>query len=207
MAEPLLDWFTGRVPAGGRVLVAGSGAGRECFALAARGWQVTGVDFSEPMVEAAKQEALRRGLGVDFELADLRSYDRPGDTLAAVYFTYEVYSFLPAREERLALLAKMARWLAPGGVIFLSARWFEGFYAPAILTLQRAVRLSDRQARWGQSHTRWLALDGAVHRSFIHIFTKLAVEREARQAGLEPTGWLGSHCLLVPSLPDFPLGS
>jgi hypothetical protein len=44
---------------GSRVLVAGSGTGRESFALEALGYEVVGVDFSAAMVEAARHSSRR----------------------------------------------------------------------------------------------------------------------------------------------------
>ncbi len=204
MTQRLLGWFRERVPPGGRVLVAGSGTGRESFALARSGWEVRGVDFSPSMVEIAKREAARRGLAASFLTADLRAHDEPPASLAAVYFTYDVYSFLPRRSERVRLLERMGGWLAPGGIVFLSARRFERLYDPLILTLQWISRLDDddgRLARWGQSHTRWIGHDGTLHRSFVQVFTNAALRREVEEAEFVMGEWRGNHCLLVPGNP------
>ena len=59
---------------------------------------------------------------VDFRLADLLTYEEPAGSLGGVYFTYDVHSFIASRADRVALLRRMAHWLAPGGRVFLSAR-------------------------------------------------------------------------------------
>jgi SAM-dependent methyltransferase len=91
----------------GRALDLGCGAGRSALWLAERGWQVTGVDFSEVALELAR--AQRPDL--DWVLADVREYEpAPGAyDLVLVLFVH-----LPP-EERRALLARAAGALAPGG--------------------------------------------------------------------------------------------
>jgi SAM-dependent methyltransferase len=197
MTGELAAWCREQIPPASRVLVAGCGTGRECFALARLGFTVTGVDFSPAMIEMAKREAGRRDLAVEFRLADLLSYEQPVGSLGGVYFTYDVYSFVANRADRIALLRRMARWLGPGGSVFLSARRAGRLYDVVILTLQRLVRAGRREARWGQSHTRWIAPDGSLHRSFVQFFTTSAVRREAEAAGLRMGDWRGNHCLLV----------
>jgi hypothetical protein len=153
------------------------------------------------MVEVAQREAARQGSPASFRLADLRAHEEASSSLSAVYFTYVAYSFIPERSERVGMLRRMAGWLAPGGVVFLAARRFERLYDPLILTLQLGVRLGRVGARWGQSHTRWIAPDGSLHRSFIQVFAKRAIEREAREAGFVMEPWRGGHSVLVPSAP------
>src|SRR5262249_7184303 len=126
--ESLRLWILREIPKGRRILVAGSGTGRECFALARQGYEVSGVDFSPAMVDRARQEAQRLGLPVQFHAADLRAHRAPAASLGAVIFTYEVYSFLPRTAQRIRLLSDMRAWLEPGGKIFLSARRRRGLY-------------------------------------------------------------------------------
>jgi len=187
------------VPRGARILVAGSGVGREAFALEQLGYEVAGVDFAEHMVDAARAEAARIGSAATFALADLRSHCEPDGTLAAVVFTYDVYSFVPDRRVRVALLDRMKGWLAPRGVIFLSARRTRGLWDRAVLTLQwlaRAVRGSA--SAWGDTHTRWLDAAGSLRRSYVHVFTDRRLHRESEAAGLRRVRWDAGHGLFVP---------
>lgn len=187
------------VPRGSRVLVAGSGAGREAFALEALGYVVSGVDFSPRMVEAARAEGLRRGSSARFAAADLRSHEEAEGVLAAVVFTYDVYSFVPGVRDREALLARLCRWLRPGGVVFLSARCARRPWDRAVLSLQWLARAArGRPSVWGDSHTRWLDATGNLRRSFVHVFTDGRLDREAWAAGLRRVSWEGGHGLFVP---------
>lgn len=198
MTDALLSWVGERAAGGGRILVAGSGTGRECFVLAREGWDVAGVDFSSPMVELARKEAARLGLAATFTAADLRAHEEPRASLAAVYFTYDVYSFIPRAEDRIAVLARMAEWLAPGGVVFLSARRCVRPYERFILTLQHVARLraGGASAPWGASHSRWIGADAAIHRAFVQVFTMPVLRRETAAAGFRMRPWRGNHCLL-----------
>lgn len=187
-----------RVPRGARILVAGSGVGHEAFALERLGYEVAGVDFAPRMVDAARSEAARIGSAATFAAADLRSHAERDGSLAAVVFTYDVYSFVPGRRARVALLARMRGWLARGGVIFLSARRTRGVWDRVVLSVQwlgRAAR--GRVTAWGDSHTRWLDAAGALRRSYVHVFTDGRLDRETAAAGLRQVAWKAGHGLLV----------
>jgi SAM-dependent methyltransferase len=189
-----------RVPRGARILVAGSGAGREAFALEQLGYDVTGVDFSPRMVAAAQAEAARRGSTARFLAADLRIHEEAAASCGAVVFTYDVYSFVPGRHDREAMLSRIGRWLAPGGSIFLSARRARGVWDRAMLSVQWLARFArGTTTPWGDSHTRWLDAAGTLRRSFVHVFTASRLEREVRAAGLRILVWDGGHGLLVPT--------
>jgi len=166
MEPALLESVRRVVPPGGDVLVVGSGSGRESFALAESGFAVLGVDFSPAMVALAAAEAARRGLDVEFRTADVRALDLEPRYLAAVLFTYDVYSFLPA-VDRGDTLARLAGFVAPDGVVLLSARRIGSAWERAVLGLQWLAGRRRGGGRWGESHTRWIAADGRLRRSFV----------------------------------------
>jgi hypothetical protein len=151
------------------------------------------------MVAIAREEARRRGLAVRFEAADLRSHEEPEASLAGVFFTYDVYSFLPIASDRIALLDRMRRWLAPGGSVLLSARRAGRAYDFLVLTAQRLARMDDAAAGWGGSHTRWIGTDGAVHRSFVRVFTTRGLRDEIERGGFRMGSWRGNHCAIEPA--------
>lgn len=195
----LLARIRDAVPLGRRILVLGSGTGLECFGLAEAGWQVTGVDFAPAMLARARAEAARRQLDVEFVDADLRELDAStgAGTYSAVLFTYDVYSFLPRADDRVALLKRVRTWLDPEGVVLLSARRTASVYARLIMTLQWLSGIGARRP-WGASHTRWLASDGALHRSFIQAFTESRLRSELSRAGFVAEPWMRGHALLRP---------
>jgi len=94
----------------GKVLDLGCGAGEPiAAAFVKRGWSVTGVDFSEKMLELASRYVPKmRTL-----LADMREVDfGPGefDAVTIIYALFHV-----PRVDQAALLERMFRWLRPGG--------------------------------------------------------------------------------------------
>ncbi|WP_101258117.1 class I SAM-dependent methyltransferase [Streptomyces barkulensis] len=107
----------------GRALDLAAGEGRNALWLAAGGWDVTAVDFSEVALERGRRlagslpsQARER---LDWVRADVASY-RPGAGAGAGAFelVLVIYLHLPA-EERRAVLRRAARAVAPGGVLLV----------------------------------------------------------------------------------------
>lgn len=71
---PFLVEATADLPPG-RALCLAAGAGRNSVHLAARGWQVTGVDISPRGLARCRQLAADRGVAVATVAADLSTYD------------------------------------------------------------------------------------------------------------------------------------
>lgn len=186
----------------GRILVAGSGVGKESFSLAQAGWRVEGIDFAPGMVRIAREEAARRGLEVPFHLEDLRTYQREPASLDGVLFTYDVYSFIPDPGDRIELLGRMRRWLRPDGALFLSARMISGLYERCILTLVRLAGSNQAERLWGACHSRWIDGGGTVQRSFLRKFTPGRIRREAAAAGLRVGSWEAGHFVLTARQPE-----
>lgn len=99
----------------GRALDLACGEGRNAIWLAERGWDVTGVDFSQVAIAKARASAERAGVDVDFVCADLLDYEpaRGAHDLVVVLFLQ-----LPA-DERRRVLRRGADALAPGGTLLL----------------------------------------------------------------------------------------
>jgi 2-polyprenyl-3-methyl-5-hydroxy-6-metoxy-1,4-benzoquinol methylase len=55
-----------------RILDLACGSGRHAVALASQGYEVTGLDLSPQMIEAAKLHAKAKGVSVQFSVADMR---------------------------------------------------------------------------------------------------------------------------------------
>jgi SAM-dependent methyltransferase len=166
----------------GRVVVVGCGAGKECFALERAGFEVHGVDFSTKMVRLAERIAAEAGVGgAVFHVADANGFDPPDGRVDGVLFTPDVYSFVPTRIERLALLRRISGWLATDAPLLLSARTVSRVWPRAVLASQWL--LAGGRRRPGDSHTRYFLPDGSEHRSFVHCFSPRTLELEIRLAG------------------------
>jgi SAM-dependent methyltransferase len=103
------------VRAPGRALDLACGEGRNAIWLAAQGWTVTGVDFSSVAIERGRQLAARRGIEVEWVVADLVTYMPEA---AAFDLVLIAYLQLPAEELR-AVLRHAATAVAPGGEVLL----------------------------------------------------------------------------------------
>jgi SAM-dependent methyltransferase len=94
----------------GRALDLGAGEGRHAIWLASLGWRVTAVDFSSVGLGKGEAEATRRGLTVDWAVADARSWQpSPG-----VLYDLVLVAYLHLPED---VLSRCRRWLAPGGAL------------------------------------------------------------------------------------------
>lgn len=102
------------LPPGARVLDIGSGTGRPVAQdLVAAGCRVTGLDVSRVMVELARANVP----GAHFECVDVRNWTSPEGTWDALCAFFPFLQMPRADTE--AALAKIARWLVPGGYLAL----------------------------------------------------------------------------------------
>lgn len=160
----------------GRALVLGCGPGRECLALAERGFQVTGLDREEGLLSRARDEARRRGVelrlvsgeATEFHLAERFDY--------VVLFSGLLDMVLP-RARRLAVLERAREHLAPGGrvlVTFLSAYLPPDGPPPA-----------PGRGLWEAVNPEHEAGDLYLLNEAVHVYSRGAdLAAEARAAGL-----------------------
>ena len=99
----------------GRALDVACGAGRNAVWLARRGWRVTGVDFSDVALRAARELAASAGVAVEWIEADAVTWIPPRGAYALVTV---MYLQLPAAERR-AALGHAAAAVAPGGTLLV----------------------------------------------------------------------------------------
>jgi SAM-dependent methyltransferase len=180
----------------GRILVVGSGAGKECFELARRGYTVLGIDFAEAMVRASREQAAKLGLDVDLRQGDVAELVMPAASLGTVLFTYDVYSFVPGRARRVELLRRIAGWLGPGAPLLVSARRVRSSWERLLLGVTRLSSGGRRGFEPGDSHTRWIDATGRLRRSYVHVFTPAEFRHEVQSAGLVQEEWEGAHAVL-----------
>jgi SAM-dependent methyltransferase len=100
-------------PADGAVLDVACGYGRHAIELSQRGFKVTGLDLSLPLLIRAADEAQRRGLSVNFVHADMRemTYDSQFDAAYCVLTSFGYFD----EETNLRVASSICRALKPGG--------------------------------------------------------------------------------------------
>jgi len=119
------------------VLDACCGPGRHSLELARRGWRVTGLDLTQPYLEAARESAYAEGYDIEFVRGDVREFRRPGAyDLCLNLFTS--FGYFEDRADDLAALSNFRASLKPGGALvletigketaardFVEGEWFE----------------------------------------------------------------------------------
>jgi SAM-dependent methyltransferase len=105
------DWVTGPV------LDAGCGTGENALFFAARGHQVTGIDFVEEAIRRARRKAVERGLAVDFLVRDALTLADWGRRFASVIDCGLFHVF--SDDDRRRYVRGLAQVLEPGGRLFL----------------------------------------------------------------------------------------
>lgn len=101
-----------------RLLEPACGSGRLVVELASRGYELTGFDLSQPMLDYARRRLARRRLRANLFTGDMANFslDRPVD---AAFNTFNSFRHLLTEEAALAHLRCVAKALKTGGLYIL----------------------------------------------------------------------------------------
>lgn len=141
----MVEHFTSLVPAGGRVLDAGCGAGRLVPVLAGQGHQVVGIDLSPGVIRRARRDHPTSAT----EVASLLRLPFRNSTFDG-YFSW--YSTIHLRDEQLPpVFAEAARVIRPGGIVLTAFQSGRGVHDVSAayrrrgheITLERYHRAPD----------------------------------------------------------------
>ncbi len=104
-------------PAGGELLDIGCGYGRHAIELVQRGFSVTGLDLSLPLLIRAADEAQRRALSVNFMHADMRemTFEKQFDGAYCMLTSFGYFD----EEANLRVAERIGRALKPGARLLL----------------------------------------------------------------------------------------
>ncbi len=171
------------VAAGDRILVVGSGTGRDLIALGAKGFDVCGVDPAATAVALAREACTRRGITARLIHGYVEDVPLPGP-FDVIVFSYLCYGLIPESGRRTGVLRKAKAALAPGGRILISCIGHRERHHPRLFEV---VKLGARLRR-----SDWQPEDGDIVYPMLgprfhyeHIFIPGEVEAEAAAAGLQ----------------------
>ena len=101
-----------------RILEPGCGSGRLVAEMAARGYRVTGLDLSQPMLDYLSRRLRRRGLHAELVLGDMTemNFDTKFDS---AFCTFNTFRHLIEERDAVSHLRSVAKHLRAGGIYLL----------------------------------------------------------------------------------------
>lgn len=117
------------------ILDLGCGTGNHSIRLAERGYEVTGVDRSQEMLDIAVQKSHKIGLKCNFIHSDICAFSE-NKKYDAIIMMFAVLGYQQENEDIIAALTTVSRHLKKGGV-FICDIW----YGPAVLSQKPGERV------------------------------------------------------------------
>ena len=103
-----------------RILDIGCGTGRHAIELTRRGYNITGIDLSESMLERARQKALDAGLNIDFRHEDARNLPFYEEFDLAIMLCEGGFPLMETDEMNFEILQNASQAIKPGGKLIFT---------------------------------------------------------------------------------------
>ncbi|HOX86423.1 MAG TPA: class I SAM-dependent methyltransferase [bacterium] len=166
----------------GDLLVLGVGGGREAIVFAQTGFRVTGIDFVPELVDRALANAIERGVEIKGLVQEISQLDVPADSFDVVWLSRAMYSSVPTRSRRVAMVRKIAHSLKPGGYFICQFHQQPGVHpsAKGVFARRLLACLVWGNRSYEPGDILWQDIE------FIHAFRSDAeVRAELQEAGLQ----------------------
>ena len=167
----------------GRVLVLGSGQGREAIDFAKEGWKVVAIDHSEKLLEEASRNARMLGLDLEWHHQDI-AFEFPviKGKFDLICFLGQFYHYIPSKHRRIQIVKKCRELLSEKGFFLFSVP----ILTPKSEQLRRAQKWRKRLGQFLGGNIHWEAGDQwSVLHEYYHSFEDLeAFDSELKKAGL-----------------------
>lgn len=188
-----------------RIADIGSGAGREAFALMAKGHRVVALDISQAMLRRALELAEERGVSLACVwMQDPLRLPLPKAAFDCALALAQLLSHIPGSAARVALLKEVRRVLVPGGLLVASVT--DRIAAADLCGDAREEGLSplERAVGWEEGDIWvWQPSDAKLESPlFFHLHERDEVQEELEAAGLEMLEYLPQDGLHPDAAPD-----
>lgn len=188
----------------GKILVLGTGVGRESIALAKRGLQVVGLDISRSALRMAAQIARTAGAPVAFVQADFLALPTHPAHFDYILLPSIMYSAIPGRNWRQTWLRQLTSLLSPGGVAILQ-------FLVDSDPLTRRKRVSETINQWltrvPGTNRLYQPGDTCPQGHFLHAFqSEQELRQELSESGvvLRELNWQGQYLIIAASSVERP---
>lgn len=175
------------------------GNGRHALALAARGYQVVGIDLSESLLKAARCSSRESGCLIPLVRADKRSLPFVG-AFGCVLNFFTSFGYFRKPGDNLRVLKEIFHCLRPGGIFFID-------HLNKDRVIQELVP-EDTRAKGGKKITQHRRYDAETRRlekridiedaesrssyeESVRLYTRAEMEQMAEEAGLKVVRVLG----------------
>ena len=166
----------------GKMLVLGSGWGREAIAIARRGVAVVGMDTNFAAVHTAQELATAAGVSARFHQANLLKLPYARSSFDFVLLSSIMYSAIPSVSQRHAWLADLGRLLKPNGLVILS---FLPERPPVSRLRRLSTSLNTALVKLPGTNRAYQPGDDWVGGHFVHWFKDLdEIRKELEGPGL-----------------------
>lgn len=178
------DFYTRFLNLSDRVLLIGSGAGRDLLALHLMGYDVTGLEQVPQLVAMSRRLAEHHGVTIPVQEGCIQTAQLNGP-FDGVIFSVGCYSYLRGCGVRVATLRRVSEHLSPGGRVLLSYHPFQGGSPVARWLTKVSARLS--RAGWMPEPGDVFSRDFMTPRMlrYQHEFEPRELAREYAAAGFQ----------------------
>lgn len=157
---------------GGKLLDLCCGPGRHAVEFAQRGFQVTGVDQSEFLLDKARKHAAEAGASIDWVKQDMRHFVRPGSfDLACNLFTS--FGYFKQPQEDIAVLRNLHQSLRETGVLVIDviskervARNWQSSICSELPDGSLLVQRPQVREDWTRIYSEWTLIKDGHAQSF-----------------------------------------
>lgn len=173
-----------------KLLLLGSGGGREAIALTKRGFEVIALDFCPEQIQALHQNAKRHSVRIQSLLQEMSKLDVAHASFDILWMSSIMYSCLPTANMRKHMVNRFTLALRPGGIFVCQFR-----YEPERVIKKEFLRKLLAWITLGNfSYEKGDMIWG--NREFIHAFFS---EKEVI-AEVAPAGFEAINIQLLPNL-------